>query len=230
MTIIRAALFWQVVSLLVLASVAHGETLHEMATYAMTDDDTKQGAENACITRAGRAALMESDSLVTSDQELIKSEALGNLYEKSNQKVRSYVAGIVKTSLIDESWDMENNRLIVSCSVNVTFDPAEVHRLLLKAQEAVKTPLPEREDNPFSVVDDLTNRAKNLRHGMTRKEVIAYLGEPRGNVYGMYGRRFYVWGSVYVSFSDDLVECVAPTDNCMYDRWVNHKDYWSDVK
>ena len=199
------------------ASPAYATTVSETVTYTMSDSDTRSQAREACIAQAGKQALIESGSVVDSDLEILKSEALGKMIQRADQRIRSYVGGVVKSQVTGERWDASADKMSVTCAVNVSFDPAEVHGLLTKVVEALQKKQVDRiatdveGDDILTQMDRLTERAKKIRRGMTLDEVVAYLGPWRTVDRGESDRQtWYNWGGVWIGVKKGVVYYVSP--------------------
>ena len=201
---------------LFLPGSAYAATVSETVTYVMADSDTKAVAREACVAQAGRNALIESGSIVDSDMEIIRSEAMGKFIQRADQRVRSYVGGIVKSQVTAERWDTDNGKISVTCTVNVTFDPAAVHDFLAQVSTAIQKKQVDRMatavdgDDVLAQIDALTAKAKKVRHGMTYQEVLDYLGPWRAKDTSQNEINWYNWGGVWIAIGRGVVKYVSP--------------------
>ena len=204
------------VALLLFAGTpVYAETVTETVTYAMLDQDTKASAKDACVFKAGRKALAESATLIDSDMEVLRSETSGRVMDRANQAARAYVAGVVRSQVLDEGWDSEGDRLALTCTVKISFDPDDVHKLLEQAAKATPTVA---SVGILSDIDRKAAMAKQVRHGMTMEEVIAFLGPYTTKDTSEWWRQeWYNWGGVWIGMDKGVVVCVAPIRRCETD-------------
>jgi hypothetical protein len=112
------------------AAHAAPQSVTESAQYVLTDNESKNDARQICASTAKRTALDKAGSLFESDLITHKSEASGSLADDTRLQMRSYVAAVVGSEVVGERFDMNNDRLTVSCTVRITFDPDEVSKKL----------------------------------------------------------------------------------------------------
>jgi hypothetical protein len=202
---------------LLVSMPAYAATVSETVTYVMSDSDTAVQAREACIAQAGRQALISSGSIVDSDMEILKSEAMGKMIQRADQRIRSYVGGVVGSQVVGERWSADGGKLSVTCQVNVTFDPDEVHRLLAQVAQTLQKRQIDRiatevdGDDVLARMDAITAKAKKVRRGMTLDEVVGYLGPWRAIDSGQSDRQtWYNWGGVWIGIRHGVVAYVSP--------------------
>lgn len=112
------------------ASLAAPQSVTESARYTLADNDSRNDARQICVATAKRTALDKAGSLFESDLTAHTAEANGTVADDTRVRMRSYVAAVVGSEVVDEHFDVNNGRLTVSCTVRVTFDPDEVSKKL----------------------------------------------------------------------------------------------------
>jgi len=112
------------------ASLAASQSVTESARYTLADTDSRNDARKICVATATRTALDKAGSLFEADLTAHQAEANGTMADDTRLRMRSYVAAVVGSEVVDEHFDVSDGRLAVTCRVRVTFDPHEVRRKL----------------------------------------------------------------------------------------------------
>ncbi len=193
--------------------------IDETAFHVMADTETRAGARDACILSADRQALAKAGMMVDAGINTNAREGAGGVVRSASQWGGAYIAGIVTSHEINESWAASSRGITVYCEVRVGFDPEEVKGLLEDAERKAQAARAEamqrsQSDDIIAKIDALTARARKIRHGMTLEEVIAYMGPPRAvDKSEWWSQDWYNWGGVWVGVNDGVVVCVCPNRN-----------------
>lgn len=112
------------------AAFAATQSVTESARHVLADNESKNDARQICASTAKRTALDKAGSLFESDLTARKAESHGAVADDTSLQMRSYVAAVVGSEVVAEHFEMDNDRLTVSCTVRVTFDPDQVNKKL----------------------------------------------------------------------------------------------------
>ena len=120
---------WQPVLLLALAglaSAASAETMSvtENASYAMSDEETRNAGRQHCVESAKHSALDRAGSVFEAE---LTSDASEAGKDDARLKMRSYFAGVVSSQMVNDHVDVDQTgRTIETCTVQIGYDPQTV--------------------------------------------------------------------------------------------------------
>jgi hypothetical protein len=147
------------------AALAAPQSVSESAQYTLADNDSRNDARQICASTAKRTALDKAGSLFESDLTAHESEANGTMAGDTRLQMRSYVAAVVGSEVVAEHFDVNNDRLRVSCTVRITFDPNEVGKKLQDI--AGSSELRQKLAAQQAQVDILENQVRKLSSSAT---------------------------------------------------------------
>jgi len=106
----------------------------ETATYVMGDGDTRTAAREACVNRARSGAVQKAGTLVETDVNATTTEDQGGARSTAAARTRSRSVGIVTSEPQGEGAALDpDGRVVLTCTVRVTLDPAQVERATREA-------------------------------------------------------------------------------------------------
>ncbi|HUN51588.1 MAG TPA: hypothetical protein VMU42_10740 [Candidatus Sulfotelmatobacter sp.] len=130
MTTITGKLCTALALLIPSAALAATQSVTETGRYVLNDNDSKNDARQMCVSIAKRTALDKAGSLFESDLTAHRAEGNGKVADDAHLQMRSYVAAVVRSEMLGEHFEMIGDRLAISCTVRLTFDPDEVNAKL----------------------------------------------------------------------------------------------------
>jgi hypothetical protein len=114
------------------AALAATQSVTETAKYMLADSDSRNDARQICASTAKRTALDRAGSVFESDLTTQKAETTAGINDNARLQMRSYVAAVVASEVVAEQFIVQNDRLLITCTVRISFDPDEVRRKLLE--------------------------------------------------------------------------------------------------
>jgi len=113
-------------ALAVLADTARAEMMSvtESASYAMSDEESRNAGRQHCVEAAKHTALDRAGSVFEAE---LKSDSAEAGKDEAQLKMRSYFAGVVSSQLVGEHIDVDGaGRATETCEVKITYDPESV--------------------------------------------------------------------------------------------------------
>lgn len=130
------AIWGSVVAFIALALCAVGTADGAPATrtvsdsYGLGDNDSRADGRRFCIALAKQRALDAIGTVVESELIYRAADAGGVRRDEAERRIRSYVAGMVAAEPRVVSYAMDGDRIVVTCSVDVTIDADEIRAKL----------------------------------------------------------------------------------------------------
>jgi hypothetical protein len=118
------------------AGLARAETLSvtEGASYAMSDEETRNAGRQHCVEAAKHTALDRAGSVFEAE---LNSDASEAGKDEAQLRMRSYFAGVVSSELVTDHIDVDDRgRALENCQVKITYDPETVSAKMREIADA----------------------------------------------------------------------------------------------
>lgn len=153
------------------------ETFRQHATHTLGERETQEAARAACINAAGASAMEDFGNLIQSRTSIATTEHDGKISEEASRHVESFIYTFARSKLVRETWDVFEGHFTLNCDVDVTFDKEDLKKgLEQKRAQGMSRSIETAAKN----IDDLTARAKLVKIGMTKDQVLDFVGPPIG--------------------------------------------------